>query len=284
MMIRLMLGYFVMGLIFIILRFFYHILPKKSSHNNLIYAVKDDFVNLYAYLKQIILSHPKKIKTIVVIMLVLSVLLILQPQVEDIYFFGLLDVFEYAFSTIMFFLLIIIFMPQADSSSKSFPIEIFGFIYSIIYMFYSASAFVVATFYANNFFEEDMWIYGYSVTVIAYVICIANLRRFIERDLTKEEITLLGMIMITTLEFMTYYGVGFFSGIKNYNPHAYEANMFGDITTTINQGIFIASQSQILGRSPMEIWGYIILNGTDVLTITAVLGYLVQKFIENKSS
>lgn len=60
--------------------------------------------------------------------------------------------------------------------------------------------------------------------------------------------------------------------------------MFGDITTTINQGIFIASQSQILERSPMEIWGYIILNGTDVLTITAVLGYLVQKFIENKNS
>lgn len=60
--------------------------------------------------------------------------------------------------------------------------------------------------------------------------------------------------------------------------------MFGDITTTINQGIFIALQSQILGRSPMEIWGYIILNGTDVLTITAVLGYLVQKFIENKNS
>ena len=32
----------------------------------------------------------------------------------------------------------------------------------------------------------------------------------------------------------------------------------------------------------MEIWGFIILNGTDVLTITAVLGYLMQKFIESK--
>ena len=147
-------------------------------------------------------------------------------------------------------------------------------------MFYSAGAFVVATFYASNFLEEDMWIYGYSVTIIAYVICTATLRRFIERDLTKEGITLLGMIMITTLEFMTYYGIGFFSGIKDYNPHAYESNIFGDITNVINQGIFIASQSQILERSAMEIWGYIILNGTDVLTITVVLGYLVQKFMD----
>lgn len=213
-MIRLMLGYFVMGLIFLILRFFYHILPKKSSHNNFIQAVKDDFANLYNYVKQILSSHPKKIKTIVVIMIVLSVLLIIQPQVEDLYYFDFLDVFEYALSTIMFFLLIIIFMPREDASSKKFPIEIFWFIYSIIYMFYSASAFVVATFYASHFFEEDMWIYGYSVTVIAYVICIATLRRFIERDLTKEEITLLGMIMITTLEFMTYYGVGFLAELK----------------------------------------------------------------------
>ena len=45
---------------------------------------------------------------------------------------------------------------------------------------------------------------------------------------------------------------------------------------------FYHIQSQILERSAMEIWGYIILNGTDVLTITVVLGYLVQKFIENK--
>ena len=57
-------------------------------------------------------------------------------------------------------------------------------------------------------------------------------------------------------------------------------NIFGDITTIINQGIFIASQSQILERTDSEIWGYIILNGTDVLTITVVLGYLVQKFME----
>ena len=90
--------------------------------------------------------------------------------------------------------------------------------------------------------------------------------------------------MLTTLEFITYYGVGFFVGMKDYTPQSYESSIFGDITNIINHGIFIASQSQILERSPMEVWGYIILNGTDVLTMTAVLGYLVQKFIENKNS
>ena len=109
--------------------------------------------------------------------------------------------------------------------------------------------------------------------------------RILERELSKQEIILLGMIMLTTLEFITYYGIGFFGGIKwyNYNPLEYEfsiLNIFGDITTIINQGIFIASQSEILERTASEIWGYVILNGTDVLTITVVLGYLVQKFME----
>ena len=40
------------------------------------------------------------------------------------------------------------------------------------------------------------------------------------------------------------------------------------------------SHNSVIERSSMEIWGYIILNGTDVLTITVVLGYLVQKFME----
>ena len=62
------------------------------------------------------------------------------------------------------------------------------------------------------------------------------------------------------------------------------SNIFGDFTTIINQGIFIASQSQILERTPSEIWGYVILNGTDVLTITVVLGYLVQKFMGNENT
>ena len=52
-----------MGSVFLILRFFYHILPKKNSSDNLISAIKDDFVNLYAYAQQIVLSNPKKIKS-----------------------------------------------------------------------------------------------------------------------------------------------------------------------------------------------------------------------------
>ena len=86
--------------------------------------------------------------------------------------------------------------------------------------------------------------------------------------------------MLVTLEFITYYGIGFFGRIECYNSSAYDNNMFGDITTTINQGIFLTSQNQILDKSTKEIWGYIILNGTDVLTITVVLGYVVQKFME----
>ena len=51
-MIRLLLGYFIMGLIALVFRFFYHILPKKSSRKNLIQTVKNDFVNLYDYVKK----------------------------------------------------------------------------------------------------------------------------------------------------------------------------------------------------------------------------------------
>ncbi len=100
----------------------------------------------------------------------------------------------------------------------------------------------------------------------------------------SQEIILLGMIMLSTLEFITYYGVGFFSGLKLYDPSAFEANIFGDFTRIINQGIFVASKSQILERTPMEIWGYVILNGTDVLTVTVVLGYVFQKIFVNSTN
>ena len=278
-MVILMLGYSVMGLIFLILRFFYHILPKKSSQNNLVNAVKDDFVILYAYAKQIVVSNKKKFKFIVAIMVCLIILPLSSLQLEIEF------IVEDFLSTIMFFVLVIIFAPQENPSDKGFPVEIFGFIYSIIFMYYSAGLLVFDVFYAIDSLKDDMWIYGYGITVISYVICIATLSRFMERELSKQEIILLGMIMLTTLEFITYYGIGFFGGIKwyNYDPLTYEfniLNIFGDITTIINQGIFIASQSQILERSAGEIWGYVILNGTDVLTVTVVLGYLVQKFME----
>ena len=279
-MVILMLGYFLMGMIFLVLRFFYHILPKKSSQNNLLRATKDDFAILYAYAKQIVISNSKKCKIIAAIMVCLIILPMTPLEIEIEY------IVEDFLSTIMFFVLVIIFAPQENPSDRGFPVEIFGFIYSIIFMYYSAGVLVFDIFYAIDSLKEDMWIYGYSITVISYVICIATLSRFMERELSKQEIIILGMIMLTTLEFITYYGIGFFGGeIKRftYDPLEYEmsiSNIFGDITTIINQGIFIASQSEILERTPNEIWGYVILNGTDVLTITVVLGYLVQKFMD----
>ena len=123
------------------------------------------------------------------------------------------------------------------------------------------------------------------VVLISYVICIATLSNFMERNLSKLEIIFVGMIMMTILEFMTYYGVGFFGGMEFYDPKIFENNIFESIVSVINHGIFIASQSQILERSTKEVCGYIILNGTDVLTVTAVLGYVLQKFmgIDNES-
>ena len=191
-MILLMLGYFIMGLTFLILRFVYHIVPKKNSPENFIHAVKNDFIVLYDYVKQIILSHPKKIEIVVGIMAVLVGLLILIPQVGVMDAFDFLDVWEYALSMIMFFLLAMIFAPQENPSRKGFPVEIFGFIYSVIFMFYSAGALVVSIFYTSDIFKESVWIYGYVVTVIAYVICIATLSRFMERNLSRSEIILLG--------------------------------------------------------------------------------------------
>ena len=277
-MVILMLGYCLMGLIFPVLRFFYHILPKKNPRS-LMHATKDDLIILYNYAKQTMASNPKKFKVIGVIMVCLIILPVTPLQIEIEY------VVEDFLSLIMFFVLVIVFAPQENPKERGFPVEIFGFIYSIIFMYYSAGVLVFDTFYAIDSLKEEMWIYGYGITVISYVICIATLSRFMERELSKQEIIILGMIMLTTLEFITYYGIGFFGGIKwyNYNPLEYEetlSNIFGDITTIINQGIFIASQSQILERTPSEIWGYVILNGTDVLTITVVLGYLVQKFMD----
>ena len=278
-MVILMLGYCMMGLIFLVVRFFYHVLRKKILYKNLLHAVRNDVVILYDYVKQIILSNPKTFKFVALIMVCLIVLPTMPIQIE------IKDIIEDFFCMIMFFLLVVVFAPQEKPTDKGFPVEIFGFIQSIILMYYSAGNFVFDTFYAINSLKDDMWFYGYVVTLVSYVICIATLSRFMERQLSKQEIIILGMIMLTTLEFITYYGIGFFGGMRfhDYDPETYEMsvlNIFGDVTNIINQGIFIASQSQILERSASEIWGYIILNGTDVLTITVVLGYLVQKFME----
>ena len=269
------LGYLVMVLIFFILRFFYHILPKTGSKDNLPQAIKKDFASLYVYVKQLVLSHPKIIKILLVIMAMFFVLPSLPLPMEISY-----AVYD-ALAMVMYLLLVIVFAPKGDAAHKGFPVEIFGFTYAIILMFYSAGALVFDIFFTNDFFKEDMWLYGYSITMISYVVCIATLRGFMERKLSNEEIVLLGMIMLTTLEFITYYGIGFFSSMEYYDLESYTDNdFFENITEIVNHGIYVASQSQILERNTMEVWGNIILNGTDVLTITAVLGYVVQKFME----
>ncbi|MBR7025564.1 MAG: hypothetical protein IKI08_06105 [Selenomonadaceae bacterium] len=268
-MIIFVLGYFVMGLIFLVWRLFYHFLNK----NKLIPALRNDLANLYAYDKQIILSNSIKFKIIALIITAVIILTLMPLQNETA------ELFDSALSAIIYCLMLIIYAPQKNPSSKEFPVEIFGFIYSIVLMYCSAGAFVVDFFETNNSFDENMWIYGYSVVLISYVICIATLSNFMERNLSKPEIIFVGMIMMTVLEFMTYYGIGFCGGMESYDPQTFENNIFEVIMAIINQGIFLASQSQILERSTKEVCGYIILNGTDVLTVTAVLGYVLQKFM-----
>ena len=273
-MILFVLGYFAMGLIYLVLRLFYHVLSKK----NLISALKNDFAELYTYDREIIMSNPIKIKIIVVIIACVIISTQMPLEIE------IISLFDCALSSIVYFFMVIIYAPQKNPSSKEFPIEIFGFIYSIVLMYYSAGEFVIEFFETNNSFNEDMWIYGYSVILVSYVICIATLSNFMERNLSRLEIIFVGMIMMTILEFMTYYGVGFCGGMEYYDPQIFENSILEGIMTIINQGIFIASQSQILERSTKEICGYIILNGTDVLTVTAVLGYVLQRFMENDSA
>lgn len=282
-MILLTLGYVLMGLIFLIVRLVYHILTKSRSQDSLVRAIRGDCISLYDYAKQLVVSNPKKAKIVAVIMVCLIILLMMPLRIEMEYITA-----ECFLSTIMFTMFLTAFAPKEDSSNSGFPVEIFGFVYSVIFMFYSASYFVIDVFYANEALRDDMWIYGYIVTLISYGICITFLSQFIKRDISKQEIILLGMVIMTSLEFIVYYGVGFFGGIKWFTYEiltydTYEFNLteiFGDITSIINQGIVLSSQSQLSDISLSDIWGYIILNGTDMLTVTVVVGYLVQKFME----
>ena len=59
MMILLTLGYPLMGLIFLIVRFFYH-LTKTRSPDNIVQAIRADCISHYDYAKQIVISNPKK--------------------------------------------------------------------------------------------------------------------------------------------------------------------------------------------------------------------------------
>ena len=258
-----------MGLMFLGWRLFCHIMNKKK----LLPALRDDLANLYAYNREIIVSNPIKIKMIVVI-IACSIISLMMPIEEEI-----ISLLDCGLSAIISFLMVVIYAPHEDPTNKEFPVEIFGFIYSIVLMYCSAGEFVIEFFETNDSFNENTWFYGYMVVLISYVICIATLSNFMDRNLTRLEIIFVGMIMMSVLEFMTYYGIGFCGGMESYDPKIFENSILEGIMTIINQGIFIASQSQILERSTKEICGYIILNGTDVLTITAVLGNELQKFM-----
>ena len=188
-----------MKFLFLVRRLFCHVWAK----NNLVPAIKNDFAKLYAYDREIILSNPVKIKIIVATIAVFIISLMMPLEIE------IMSLLDCILSSIIYFLMLIIYVPQKNPSSEEFPVEIFGFIYSIVFMYCSAGEFVVDFFGTDDYFSEDMWIYGYSVILISYIICIATLSNFMERNLSRPEIIFVGMIMMTVLEFMTYYGVGF---------------------------------------------------------------------------
>ena len=180
MIIKTMLGFFLLMLIVFILNFFYRILPNKGVH-------KQVFLNFYDYFNQIILSNIKSLKIVLVITAILSVRLLFPFQNYVTY---IIDDILYLAD---YFLLVMVFSPQKNSSRIGFPFEIFGFIYFVIFMFYSAGLLVFDIFYNVEFLRENMWIYGYGITIISYIICIATLRGFMERKLVPEEIVFLGM-------------------------------------------------------------------------------------------
>ena len=180
-MVSLFFGYIFMGLCFIILRFFYHALHIKNLQK-FFQEINTDFINLFNYAKKIILSNPKKFKIIFAILVGLIILPITALDIK------ILNIFESGLSTINFFILVIIFSPQKNLLQKEFPVEIFGFIYSVIFMFYSAGTFIFDIFYVNNSFEENVWIYGYIITIISYIICISTLKNFMERAVSRTEI------------------------------------------------------------------------------------------------
>lgn len=55
-----------------------------------------------------------------------------------------------ALDMVMYLLLVIVFAPKEDATQKRFPVEIFGFTYAVILMFYSAGAVVFDVFYTNE--------------------------------------------------------------------------------------------------------------------------------------
>ena len=136
-------GYFLMCLIFLVWRFFYHILSKEFSRD---YLIKD-FFNIYNYVKEIILSNPIKMKFIVILIAIFIILATLPVQIEDI------DFVDDFLSAIIFFLMVTVFAPKENPANKKFPVEIFGFSHSVVLMYCSAGDLVIETFSTDNFFS-----------------------------------------------------------------------------------------------------------------------------------
>ena len=101
-MIIFLLGYFVMGLIFLVWRVFYHALNKKK----LLPALRSDLANLYAYDREIIISNPIKIKIIGAIIVIFIILTMMPIQIE------IIDLCDCILSSIVYFLMVIIYAPQ----------------------------------------------------------------------------------------------------------------------------------------------------------------------------
>ena len=135
-MILFFLGYFAMGLIFLILRFFYHIFKK-----NFITAIKKDFFNVRDYYKKIIFSNLTKFKIIGGLIIIFSVAATL--QIVN------LIIFDNFVSTIIFFLMVIIFAPQNNSQQKKFSRRNFRF-----YLFNRADVRQCRRIFGRNFFGK----------------------------------------------------------------------------------------------------------------------------------
>ena len=183
----------VTGILCLVFRFFNHVLPQKRLHHNIFQVLKNDMPVVYACAKEFISSHRKLVKIVFIIVAADIILSIFTIPVE------IMDSIDDILMAILFCLLVIIFAPQEGSNQKGFPYEVFGFTYSVILMFYWLGSSVVDIFYLNPFLSEEMWRYGYGITLISYVVCIATLGRFMDRDLSKLEIVFLGMIMPTSI-------------------------------------------------------------------------------------
>ena len=116
MLILLVLGYVLMGLIFLISRLVYRVFTKNLSQGNIISAIRGDWINLYDYAKQIVVSNPKKAKIVAVIMVCLIILLMMPFRIELGY-----ETEECFLGTIMFTMFVMVFTPKDDPSNTGFP-------------------------------------------------------------------------------------------------------------------------------------------------------------------